>query len=125
MVNLQNSLEDFLAANIQPVMLVMGTPEQSAPLVEKYQLTMPVLCDPQQAAYKAYKIPLGTPLQYLGWRVWLPGLRAMFRGGFGKPIGDVTQMHGTILVNTEGNIQTAFTAKNSSHYPTLADLTTT
>ena len=125
MVDLQNNLEDFLAANIQPVMLVMGTPAQAAPLVEKYQLTMPVLCDPQQAAYKAYKIPQGTPLQYLGWRVWLPGLRAMFRGGFGKPIGDVTQMHGTILVNTEGNIQTEFTAKNSSHYPTLADLTTT
>jgi len=125
MVDLQNNLEDFLAANIQPVVLLMGTPEQADPLVEKYQLTMPVLCDPHQEAYKAYNIPQGTPLQYLGWRIWLPGLRAMFRGGMGKPVGDVTQMHGTILVNTDGNIQTEFIATNSSHYPILSDLTST
>ena len=125
MVDLQNNLEDFQAANIQPVVLLMGTPEQVAPLVEKYQLTMPVLCDPYQEAYKAYKIPQGTPSQYLGWRTWLPGLRAMFRGGMGKPVGDVTQMHGTILVNTDGNIQTEFIATNSAHYPSLHNLTST
>jgi hypothetical protein len=125
MVDLQNNLEDFQAANIQPVVLLMGTPEQAAPLVEKYQLTMPVLCDPYQEAYKAYKIPQGTPSQYLGWRIWLPGLRAMFRGGMGKPVGDVTQMHGTILVNTDGNIQTEFIATNSAHYPSLDNLTST
>jgi len=125
MVDLQNNLEDFQAANIQPVVLLMGTPEQAAPLVEKYQLTMPVLCDPHQEAYKAYKIPQGTPSQYLGWRTWLPGLRAMFRGGMGKPVGDVTQMHGTILVNTDGNIQTEFIATNSAHYPSLDNLTST
>lgn len=125
MVDLQNNLEDFQAANIQPVVLLMGTPEQATPLVEKYQLTMPVLCDPHQEAYKAYKIPQGTPSQYLGWRIWLPGLRAMFRGGMGKPVGDVTQMHGTILVNTDGNIQTEFIATNSAHYPSLDNLTST
>jgi len=125
MVDLQNNLAEFQAANLQPVVFVMGTPEQATPLVKKYKLTLPVVCDPARKAYRAYQIPKGTLSQYLGWRVWMPGFRAIFRTGGGKPVGDVTQMHGTILVNTEGNIQTEFTAKNSSHYPILADLTTT
>ena len=125
MVDLQNNLADFKAANVQPVMVVMGTPEQTTPLVKKFKLTMPVVCDPARKAYRAYQIPKGSPAQYLGWRIWLPGLKAILGSGSGRPVGDVTQMHGTVLVNTDGQIQNSFTAKHSAHYPTLQELTQT
>jgi len=123
MVDLQNNLAEFKASNVQPVVLVMGTPEQTTPLVEKFKLTMPVVCDPARKAYRAYQIPKGTLSQYLGWRIWFPGLKGIYRSGGGKPVGDVTQMHGTVLVNTDGQIQNSFTAKHSAHYPTLQELT--
>ena len=104
MVHLRNQQSDFETGNVQPVIVVMATPEQTRPVVEKLQLTYPVLCDPDQVAYRSFEIPKGKPWQYIGPRIWLAGLRALLRGGIGKPLNDITQMHGTVVVNPAGEV---------------------
>ena len=122
MVHLQNQQPDFETGNVQPVSVVMATPEQTRPVVEKLQLTYPVLCDPDQVAYRSFEIPKGKPWQYIGPRIWLAGLRALLRGGIGKPLNDITQMHGTVVVNPAGEVIFRHHGKHSADYTELSDV---
>ncbi len=116
MVDLQKQLNRFEKAQIKPVAVVMATPDQALELVEKHHLTFPVLCDPEQKAYQAFGISKGRPWQYLGPRIWLAGLRALLRGGIGKPSYDVTQMHGTVVVDTTGSVLFKHVGQHSADY---------
>ncbi len=122
MVNLRNQQSEFESGNVQSVVVVMATPEQTQPVVEKLQLSYTVLCDPDQIAYRSFEIPQGTPWQYLGPRIWLAGLRAMLRGGMGKPLNDITQMHGTVLVNSIGEVIFRHHGKHSADYTQISDV---
>ena len=122
MVNLQQQQNQFNVANIKTVVIVMANPEEALDLVEKYQLTYPVLCDPQQQAYHLYEIPQGRPIQYIGPRTWLAGLRAMIRAGIGKPSYDIKQMHGTVVITPSAEIIYRHIGKHSADYTPLADV---
>ena len=122
MVNLQKQQSQLIQAQIKPVLVVMADPAQALALVEKYGLSYLVLCDPRQLAYQHFAIPQGRFMQYIGPRVWLAGLRALIRGGLGRPSHDIKQMHGTIVVDSTGTVLLRHIGRHSADYTPLADV---
>ena len=122
MVNLRNQQTEFEAAKVTPVVIVMATPMQAAPVVEKLRFPFTVLCDPEQIAYQHFEIPRGRPWQYLGPKMWLAGARAVVRGGMGKPLNDITQMHGTLVIDTDGEVIYRRHGEHSADYITAAEV---
>ncbi len=122
MVNLQQQQKQFDDAEIRTVVVVMAEPEQALALIERYGLTYLVLCDPQQTAYQYFEIPQGRPMQYVGPKTWLTGLRAMIRGGIGKPSHDIKQMHGTVVIDSSGTVIYKHLGRHSADYTPLADV---
>lgn len=101
----------------QVVAITMGTPAQAARFREAMQLPFPCLSDAERRAYRAYGVPLASVAQIAGLEVWAPGLRALVRGGFGRPIGDVRQLQAAFLVDTSGTVRHAHRGRNSADVP--------
>ncbi|UUO06539.1 AhpC/TSA family protein [Blastopirellula sp. J2-11] len=104
------------------VFITMGTHERAQQLQDGMQLPFDVLVDPHRAAYQAYRVPRGSMSQVAGPQVWLPGLNAVIRSGFGKPTGDLLQLQGTFVVDAAGILRLAHVPRNSADHPQLADI---
>ncbi|EAQ82136.1 peroxiredoxin-like family protein [Blastopirellula marina] len=104
------------------VFITMGTHERAQQLQDGMQLPFDVLVDPHRAAYQAFRVPRGNVSQVAGPQVWLPGLGAVIRSGFGKPTGDLLQLQGTFVVDTAGMLRLAHLPRNSADHPQLVDI---
>ena len=112
-------MEDYAQANIQLAMVMMGEPDKVAALKEKLHVPFPCLSDPDQVAYKAFEVPRGSFSAIAGPRVWLPGLRALFRGGMGKPGDDIFRLHGSFAIDKSGIVQLAHHPRSSADHVTF------
>jgi len=100
-------------------MVMMGEVDKVAAIKKKFQVPFPCLADPDQAAYQAFEVARGSLSAVAGPRVWLPGLRALFRGGMGKPGDDVFQLHGSFAIDQSGVVQLAHHPRNSADHVTF------
>ena len=100
-------------------MVMMGEVDQVAALKKKLRAPFTCLSDPDQAAYQAFEVPRGRLSAIAGPRVWLPGLRALFRGGMGRPGDDVFQLHGGFALAPAGIVQLAHYPRSSADHVTL------
>lgn len=116
-MDVARDLPRFQAAGGGAAAVTMGSPEQASAFRQRLALPFPVLADPDRQAYRAFRLDLGSVAQIAGPRVWLRGIKAVFRGGAGKPVGDVRQMPGAFVVDGEGAIRFAHYAKHSADYP--------
>lgn len=104
------------------VFITMGPLERAQQFKEGLQLPFDVLVDPHCSAYQAYRVPRGDMLQIAGPKVWLSGLGAVVRSGFGKPTGDLLQLQGTFVVDTDGVLRLAHLPRHSADHPLLGDI---
>ena len=100
-------------------MVMMGEVDKVAAIKKKFQVPFPCLADPDQAAYQAFEVARGCLSAVAGPRVWLPGLRALFRGGMGNPGDDVFQLHGSFAIDQSGIVQLAHHPRNSADHVTF------
>lgn len=118
-MDLRGAAEDYLQAGIHLVMVMMGEVEQVAAIKKKFHIPFLCLADPDQSAYKEFEIIRGSLSAIAGPRVWLPGLRALFRGGMGKPGDDVFQLHGSFAIDQSGVVQLAHHPQSSADHVTF------
>ena len=111
MVDVQRDLPEYEKAGGRLVAVTMGTPDEAARFRDDLHATFEFLADAEQAVYRAYGLPRGTAWQIAGPKVWLPAIRAIARGGVGRPVGDIRQMPGLFVIDTSGILRLA-------HYPT-------
>ena len=110
MVDVRKDATRFRAAGAQVLLVTMASPEQAARFRQRFDIPFDLLADAGQDVYRAYGLPRGTLRQVAGPAVWPSALKALFRGGSGKAIGDIWQMPGAFIVDREGKIRFA-------HYP--------
>ena len=100
----------------------MGNSEQTAAFRQRNRLPFVCLADPECAAYQAFGVPRATVGQVAGPAVWRGGLKALLRAGFGKPVGDVLQLHGSFVVDCDGVIRFAHLPRHSADRPSNESL---
>ena len=116
-MDVRRDYASFRAAGGDVALITMGTPQQANTFRQRLRLPFPVLADPDRAAYRAFGLDSGSLWQIAGPRVWLKGVKALFRGGASQPVGDVRQMPGAFVIDREGVIRFAHYARHSADYP--------
>ena len=115
-MDLRRAADDYARANIAMAIVMMGAVEKVAAIKEKFKVPFICLADPEQETYRAFEIPRGGLLSIAGPRIWLAGLRALFRGGMGRPGPDVHQMHAAVVIDTGGIVQLVHYPRNSADH---------
>jgi len=96
---------DFARAGGRVVLVGMGTPAECAAFLKKFGIPFPMIADPQQALYRQFHLKRMSPLGVLSPALAIKSVAAMARGsGIGKPVGDVLQLPGAFIVDSDGRI---------------------
>jgi peroxiredoxin len=102
----------------QVVLVGMGTPEESTSFKEKFGVPFPIISDPEKQVYRAFDLKRLSPLGFFSPAVALKGISAMAQGHtMGLPQGDVRQLPGVFIINTDGQIVYRHYASDPSDHP--------
>ena len=122
-MQLHNARKQFEEKGFQVVLVGLGTAEQALKFKEEFSLSFPIICDPRKELYGQFGLGRGGVSSVASLSVLLRGMRSMSRGYTpGIPQGDVMQMPGVFLINTEGNILFTYYSKDASDHPPIETL---
>jgi len=114
--------ETFTRHNLDVALVIMGSAAEAKKFHETLKLTFPVYADPDQSVYQAFEVPRGNVWQVAGPHLWWQGLKALTRSGIGRPRGDLMQLSGTYLIDTNGQIVWAFRPSSSVEFPNIDEI---
>lgn len=110
--------QDFDQAGAQVMLVGMGTPEESSAFEMKFDIPFPLISDPKMQLYKAFGLKRVSTLELLSPSVAFKGILAMTKGHtIGIPIGDVRQLPGVFIINTNGRVVYSYFARDPSDHP--------
>jgi peroxiredoxin len=122
-VQLHNARKQFEENGFQVVLVGLGTVEQAEKFRAEFSLSFPIICDPRKELYRQYGLSRGGVSSLLSPVVLLRGMRAMSSGyAPGIPRGDVMQLPGVFLINSDGNILYSYYSKDASDHPPVNTL---
>ena len=118
MAQLRLKKQHFDQASAQVILVGMGTPEESATFEKKFDIPFPLSSDPKRQLYGAFELKQVSALELLSPSVAFKGILAMTKGHtIGMPIGDVRQLPGVFIINTDGRIVYSYFASDPSDHP--------
>lgn len=110
--------QDFDQAGAQVMLVGMGTPEESSAFEMKFDIPFPLISDPKRQLYRAFGLKKVSTLELLSPSVAFKGILAMTKGHtIGIPIGDVRQLPGVFIINTDGRVVYSYFARDPSDHP--------
>lgn len=119
-MQLHNARNNFEERGVKIVLVGLGTPEQAEKFRTEFSLSFPVICDPRKEVYRQFGLGRGGVASVASPAVLLRGMRTLSHGfGPGIPQGDVMQMPGVFLIDTEGNIRYSYFSKDVSDHPPI------
>jgi len=124
-VQLHRAREDFEAAGARLVFVGQATPRQASHFRGKLGLDpLPVLADEERRSYRVAGWSRGSATQLLGPRSVLSGIKHGARSGVvqGRPVGDVAQLGGEMIVTPGGNVAWSHAQQHAGDTTTPDDL---
>jgi peroxiredoxin len=110
--------QHFDQAGAQVVLVGMGSPEESAAFEMKFNIPFPLISDPKRQLYQSFGLKKISTLELLSPAVAFKGILAISKGHtVGIPIGDVRQLPGVFIINTDGRIVYSYFASDPSDHP--------
>lgn len=110
--------QDFDQTGAQVMLVGMGTPEESSAFEMKFDIPFPLISDPKRQLYRAFGLKKISTLELLSPTVAFKGILAMTKGHtIGIPIGDVRQLPGVFIINTDGRVVYSYFARDPSDHP--------
>lgn len=122
LADVRDRYREFVDAGGEVAAVTMGTPERAAAFREQHRLPFTCFADRQQRAYAAFGVPRGNWSQVAGPGVWAAGIKAIARAGFGKPVGDIQQLHAEFVIDMDGIVRMAFLPKHSAEHAPMEDI---
>ena len=105
------------------VLIGQATPKHAAHYKRRYAPDLEILADVDRKSYKAMKFPRASTTQLVGPKSLAKGLvRGASGVGVGRPIGDVAQLGGTVLVQPDGDIVWTHVQQDASDNPSIEEL---
>ncbi|MFG0313859.1 MAG: SelL-related redox protein [Phycisphaerales bacterium] len=119
--DLKTQREQIESGGVRPVLVHMSDDGAAQKQFAKYGLgDLSRISDPDQDLYRAFELRRGSLWQLFGPRVWLHGLRALFRGNtVGTLQGDGFQMPGVFILH-KGTILQSFKHTTAGDRPEYA-----
>ena len=117
-MQLRRKAEAFRELGAQVVLVGLGTPKETAAFKDRFDIPFPMIADPEKALYKAFRLKQASVTAFLSPGMAVKGVSAMLRGyGIGLPTGDVRQLPGVFIINTDGVIRYRYFAEGPADHP--------
>jgi hypothetical protein len=120
---LNRAHEQIEATGARLVAIGQATPRHAAHYKRRFAPELTFLTDEERASYKAMGFPRASTTQLVGPKSLTKGLLRSTSGvGVGRPIGDVAQLGGTIIVLPDGQIAWSKYMRDASDVPKVDEL---
>jgi peroxiredoxin len=120
---LRRQEEQFQQLGARIVLVGLGTVEETAAFKAQFHVPFPMIADPEKQLFKAFQLKQATPKALLSVGMAMKGLSALAKGhGIGIPKGDVRQLPGVFIIDTDGRIRFSHFAKDPADHPAADDL---
>jgi peroxiredoxin len=115
---LRKAKERFDKTGVKVVIVGLGTPEQSEEFRKKFQVPFTLISDHKKDLYRAFGLKQMSPIGFLSPSMIIKGFSTMSKGhAMGVPEGDVRQLPGVFVINTDGRIEFSHYAENPADHP--------
>ena len=127
MAQLRQAKSRFDEIGAQIILVGMGDTEQTKAFRKAFAPELTIVCDPERRLYQAYGLKRAGLFQMASPSVFVKVAKALGSGvGMGFPQGDVFQLSGVFVVDTEGAVRFSYPAVSPADHPTpetlLSDL---
>ena len=100
------------------VLVGLGNVEQTAAFKERFDVPFPMIADPEKRLFEAFRLKQADAGALLSAKMVLRGVAAMAKGhGIGVPQGDVRQLPGVFIIDTDGEILFSHHAAGPADHP--------
>jgi len=100
------------------VLVGLGNVEQTAAFKERFDVPFPMIADPDKVLFEAFRLKQATAGSMLSAKMVFRGVTAMAKGhGIGVPRGDVRQLPGVFIIDTDGGILFSHHADGAADHP--------
>jgi len=107
---------DRLGASV--VLVGLGSVEQTAAFKEQFDVPFPMIADPDKRLFEAFRLKQASAGALLSAKMVFRGVAAMAKGhGIGVPKGDVRQLPGVFIIDTDGGILFSHHADGPADHP--------
>jgi len=112
----QKDAFDRLGAAV--VLVGLGNVEQTAEFKERFDVPFPMIADPEKRLFEAFRLKQASAAALLYVKMVFRGVTAMAKGhGIGVPKGDVRQLPGVFIIDTDGRILFSHHASGPADHP--------
>lgn len=116
--NLVRGADQFTARGARIAAVTMGAPDDAAAFCAARAPGILCLSDPARDSFRAYGLGRAGGAELLHPEVMVEGMRAAVEGHLpGIPAGDVLQMPGTFVIDTDGRVRLAYYSRTISDHP--------
>ncbi len=100
------------------VLVGLGSVEQTAAFKERFDVPFPMIADPEKRLFEAFRLKQAAVGALLSAKMVFRGVAAMANGhGIGVPQGDVRQLPGVFIIETNGRILFSHHATGPADHP--------
>ncbi len=100
------------------VLVGLGSVEQTAAFKERFDVPFPMIADPEKQLFEAFRLKQASAGSLLSAKMVFRGVTAMAKGhGIGVPKGDVLQLPGVFIIDTDGRILFSHHASGPADHP--------
>ncbi len=118
MAQLRRQKESFdrLGANV--VLVGLGSAEQTAEFKERFDVPFAMVADPEKRLFEVFRLQQASAGSLFSAKMVLRGVTAMAKGHrIGVPQGDVRQLPGVFIIDTDGRILFSHHASGPADHP--------
>ncbi len=110
--------KQFKDKGVQVVLVGLGSPEQAEAFRKEFDLSFPIVCDPDRRLYAAYGLKKMGLLGFASPSLLVKGVKALGQGhSMGIPTGDIYQLPGVFIIDTNGRIRLSHFASGPADHP--------
>ncbi|MCG6553795.1 MAG: redoxin domain-containing protein [Candidatus Magnetominusculus sp. LBB02] len=113
----------FDALGIRIILVGMGSPKQAEAFRKNHDLSFTIICDPRKILYKAYGLIEAGITGIVSPMTIIRGIGALGRGHLpGLPSGDIFQLSGIFIIDSNMVVRYAHYASNISDTPSTEEI---
>lgn len=115
---MRQKLPQFEQTGGRVVLVGMGTPEEAAAFVGKLEIPVSMIADPDRRLYRDFGLKTASIPELFFPSVAFKAITAMAQGHtVGLPVGDIRQLPGVFIIDTDGRIVFSHVSKDAADHP--------
>ena len=120
---MRRQADQFERCGAVVVLVGLGSADETAAFKSRFDVPFVMIADPRKQLFGAFGLKRASTGSLFSMGVAVKGLTAMAKGhGLGVPSGDVRQLSGVFIIDTDGSVRFSHYAADPSDHPSAEAL---